>query len=148
GATLLGAPAVHAQGPTAGVAKGSGDGVALVIGNSKYKWEASLPNVRRDAPDVAKRFQALGLKTELLQDAGREAMGAALDKFAAAARGANLAAFYFAGHGVSWEKETYLVPVSADLGNPNAVQGLLAVRAVRDALKGAGHRLMVFDSCR
>src|SRR6185503_19270071 len=28
-------------------------GVALVIGNSKYKWEAPLPNVRRDARDVA-----------------------------------------------------------------------------------------------
>ena len=36
-------------------------GVALVIGNSKYKWESSLPNVKRDAPDVAKRLQDLGL---------------------------------------------------------------------------------------
>ena len=45
---LLAAPAiVQAQGQT---------GVALVIGNSKYKWEASLPNARRDATDVAKAF--------------------------------------------------------------------------------------------
>ncbi len=140
GATMLGAPVVHAQGQTAGV--------ALVIGNSKYRWEASLPNVRRDAPDIAKAFQALGLKTELLQDAGRDAMRAAVDRFATSARGANLAAFYFAGHGASWDKDTYLVPEDADLANPGTVRSLLSVTAVRDAVKEAGHRLMVFDNCR
>src|SRR5471030_3125040 len=78
---LLAAPAIlHAQGQ---------NGVALVVGNSKYRWEASLPNVKRDAPDVAKRFQALGLKTELLQDANHDAMRAVVDKFASASRGAN-----------------------------------------------------------
>ena len=45
--SLLAAPSViRAQ---------ASNGVALVIGNSKYQWEAALPNVRRDAPDIAKR---------------------------------------------------------------------------------------------
>ncbi len=140
-AGLIAAPAVvRAQGQT--------NGVALVIGNSKYRWEASLPNVKRDAPDVAKRFQELGLKTELLQDSGRDAMRAAVDKFATSARSANLAAFYFAGHGASWDKDTYLVPEDADLANPQTVQSLLPVSAVRDAVKEASHRLLVFDNCR
>ncbi len=139
-AGLIAAPAiVHAQGQA---------GVALVIGNSKYRWEASLPNVKRDAPDIAKAFQALGLKTELVQDAGRDAMRAAVDKFATSARGASLAAFYFAGHGASWDKDTYLVPEDADLANPQTVQSLLPVTAVRDAIKEANHRLLVFDNCR
>lgn len=129
-------------------AQGQGNGVALVIGNSKYRWEASLPNVKRDAPAIAKRFQELGLKTELFQDAGRDAMRQAVDKFAASARGARLAAFYFAGHGASWEKDTYLVPEDADLANPRAVQTLLPVTAVRDAMRDAGHRLLVLDNCR
>src|SRR5579883_3088160 len=84
-------PAIHARAAT--------NGVALVIGNSKYHWEASLPNVRRDAPDIAKRFQAMGLQTELQQDLGLTAMKAAMDKFTAGAASADLAAFYFAGHG-------------------------------------------------
>lgn len=137
---LLAAPSiVRAQGQT---------GVALVIGNSKYKWEASLPNAKRDATDVAKAFQALGLKTELVQDVGRDAMFAALEKFKAAAQGANLAAFYFAGHGAFWEKETYLVPEDADLANPATVRTLLPVGSIAAALQGARHRLLVFDSCR
>ena len=52
--SLLAFPAIRANAQTSGV--------ALVIGNSKYQWEAQLPNVRRDAPDIAARFQALGLR--------------------------------------------------------------------------------------
>jgi len=137
---LLAAPAiVRAQGAA---------GVALVIGNSKYQWEAQLPNVRRDAPDIAKRFQALGLKTELVQDAGRDAMLAAVEKFKSAATGANLAAFYFAGHGVSWEKQTYIVPLDADLSDPKAVRNLIAVPSIDAAMLPAANRLLIFDSCR
>src|SRR5471032_3291881 len=129
-------------------AQGQGNGVALVIGNSKYAWEAQLPNVRRDAPDIAKRFQALGLKTELVQDAGRDAMNRALENFGAAANGANFAAFYFAGHGASWGKDTYLVPVDADLSNPGTVQTLVVASAIGKSTRTAANRLVVFDNCR
>jgi Caspase domain len=139
-AGLLAAPAVvRAQGQT---------GVALVIGNSKYQWEASLPNVRRDVPEIAKRFQALGLKTELVQDVGRDAMRRAADTFIASSRGANLAAFYFAGHGAAWGKATFLVPVDADLSDPSTVKSLLPVASFRDGMGAAAHRLLVFDNCR
>lgn len=138
---LLASPAiVRAQGQTAGV--------ALVIGNSKYQWEAQLPNVRRDVPEIAKRFQALGLKTELLQDVGRDAMKRAVDAFTASSRGANLAAFYYAGHGAAWGKDTFLVPVDADLSDPSAVKTLNSVTALRNGMDGASHRLLVFDNCR
>ncbi len=137
---LLAAPAiVRAQGAT---------GVALVIGNSKYQWEAQLPNVRRDAPEIARRFQALGLKTQLLQDVGRDAMQQATDAFTASSRGANLAAFYFAGHGAAWGKDTFLVPVDADLRDPSAVKTLNSVTALRSGMDGASHRLLAFDNCR
>jgi len=134
--------------PPAVLAQGKSNGVALVIGNSKYHWEAQLPNVRRDAPDMARSFQALGLKTELVQDAGREAMLAAIDRFKTASGGANLAAFYFAGHGVSWDKQTYVVPVDADLADDKAVRNLITVPAIDAAMQSAANRLLVFDSCR
>ncbi len=123
-------------------------GVALVIGNSKYQWEAPLPNVRRDAPDIARRFQAFGLKTDLVQDAGRDAIRKAIDNFSAAARGAHLAAFYFAGHGAAWGKTTYLVPADADLATPNTVDNLIPVPAVATGMDAASNRLLVFDNCR
>ncbi len=146
-ALLVGAGGVLAA-PSIVRAQGQTSGVALVIGNSKYHWEASLPNVRRDVPEIAKRFQALGLRTELLQDVGRDALQRAADAFTASSRGVNLAAFYFAGHGAAWDKDTFLVPVDADLRDPSAVKTLNSVTALRSGLDGARHRLLAFDNCR
>lgn len=146
-ALLAGAVSVVAA-PAIVRAQGQMAGVALVIGNSKYLWEAPLPNVRRDVPEIARRFQAMGLKTELLQDVGRDALQRAVDAFASSSRGANLAAFYFAGHGAAWEKDTYLVPVDADLKDPSAVKALTSVAALKSGLDGARHRLLLFDNCR
>jgi Caspase domain len=137
---LLAAPTIlHAQ---------TSSGVALVIGNSKYEWEAQLPNVRRDAPDIAKRFEQLGLKTELVQNASHDVMRQAIDRFAASARGAGLAAFYYAGHGAQWEKSSYLVPIDADLSTPSIVKNLPSVATVVAGVQVARAGLMVFDSCR
>jgi hypothetical protein len=138
-AGLLAAPAV---------VRAAGAGVALVIGNSKYQWEAQLPNVRRDAPDVAKHFRALGLQTELVQDAGRAQMDQAIQKFGAASQGANFSAFYFAGHGATWERIQYLVPVDSDLSNPETVKTLIPGQTIGSSMKGAANRLVVFDNCR
>jgi hypothetical protein len=134
--SLLPFPAVRAQAQTTGA--------ALVIGNSRYQWEAPLPNVRRDAPDMARRFEALGLRTELVQDAGRDAMRQAIDRFTSASRGTNFAAFYFAGHGAAWNKRTYLVPQDADLSAPGSVETLVPAAFPNHA----AHRLWVYDNCR
>ncbi len=137
---LLAAPAlVRAQGV---------NGVALVVGNSNYKWEAPLPNVKRDVPDIARTFQALGLKTELREDLGHGALKQAIEKFAEASRGARFAAVYFAGHGVWWKGLTYLVPVDVDVSGEKAVDNLLSRSVVLASTKGASGRLIVFDNCR
>ena len=143
---LLASPAiVRAQGGANG---GGAKGVALVIGNSKYSWEASLPNVQRDAPDVAAGFQALGVKTDFKENLGGAALRQAFEKFRDATRGTNFAAFYYAGHGVIWGKDTYIVPVDSDLSDPAKAKGLLPVASIADVTKEAAHRLFVFDSCR
>ncbi len=138
--SALALPSIHARAQAAGV--------ALVIGNSKYHWEAQLPNVQRDAPDVARAFQGMGLKTELVLDATRDAMNRALDKLKSDSQGANFAAVYFAGHGASWDKEQYLVPVDADLSDPSAVKSLVKSTEIGISTKPAHHRLVVFDNCR
>ena len=137
---LLTAPSiVRAQGQ---------NGVALVIGNSKYQWEASLQNVRRDVSDVARTFETYGIKTTLVQDATREAMSRALESFEGTAKGAPFATFYFAGHGASWERANYLVPVDADLSDPSAAKTLIKAGVTGQVMKGAANQLYVFDNCR
>lgn len=144
--TVLGAGGLVLAAPA--IVRAQTGGVALVIGNSKYQWEAQLPNVKRDAPDIAKRFQAMGLKTELVQDAGRQAMQAAIEKWGAAAKGASLAAFYFAGHGANWGRRTFVVPTDVDLSTPSVAESLTPINAVGAAASGAASRLIVLDACR
>jgi hypothetical protein len=139
-AGLFSAPAVaRAQGK---------NGVALVIGNTKYRWEAPLPNTKRDVADIAQRFEQFGLRTELLQDVGRDATIRAIEKFKGAANGANFAAFYFAGHGALYDGYTYIVPVDVDLSSPSATAQLVGLPAIIDALGGAANRLIALDNCR
>jgi hypothetical protein len=140
GGLALSAPAVHAQGRTAGV--------ALVIGNSKYQWEAQLPNVKRDVPDIAKRFEACGLKTVLLQDVGQDAMRRAVEQFALAAKDQPLAMFYFAGHGVFQKNSTSLVPVDGDLSTPDNLKTMTQTFHFRRAMDFANHRVLILDNCR
>ena len=136
GAFILPAAAVRAQGA----------GVALVIGNSRYLKEAALPNPKRDTTDVAARFRAYGLQTELLQDADRVTMEKAVADFGARAKGADFAAFYYAGHGVFFGNGTWMVPVEGDLSDPENVKSFVVVAKVRDSIKDAQNKLMVFDA--
>lgn len=139
--TLLAAPAIVR-------AQGKATGVAMVIGNSKYEWETQLPNVKRDAPDIAKRFEALGLKTEYVENTTKDSLKAAVDRFGAASKGAGLAAFYFAGHGVKEGFNSYLVPVDCDLSDPSIVKTLTSVPSINALSKGAAHALQIYDNCR
>ena len=131
----------------AAFARAQGAGVALVIGNSRYLKEAALPNPKRDTTDIAARFKAYGLQIELVQDADRATMAKAIAEFGARAKGADFAAFYYAGHGVFWNKGTWLVPVEGDLSDPDNVKNFIAVNLVREAIKDARHNMMVFDNC-
>jgi hypothetical protein len=139
-AGALGAPSiVRAQGR---------NGVALVIGNSKYQWEATLPNVRRDVPDVARHFEAMGLKTEIQENLDRNGLRAVEAKFKAMAHGAGLAALYFAGHGVYIGNTSYVVPVDADLTDPNSEKSLISGGNLARVIREAARSLLVLDSCR
>src|SRR6185436_18971671 len=72
----------------------------------------------------------------------------AVEKFKASARGADFAALYFAGHGANWEKDTYLVPIDADLSDPKAIDRLVSVNEIHKGMGAARHRMMVYDNCR
>ena len=90
--------------------------VALVIGNGAYKTVANLPNPARDAIAIgdllrAAKFDEVTVRTDL----GVTDMRAELRQFALRAVGADIAAVFYAGHGVEVGGHNYLVPVDAKL---------------------------------
>jgi len=93
--------------------------VALVIGNSAYRNTPPLPNPRNDAAAVADALRGLGFAVQSGFDLDRAATEQALRAFGGALDDADVALFYYAGHGLQVETRNYLVPVDARLASEN-----------------------------
>lgn len=91
---------------------------ALVIGNSNYSKEIGiLKNPINDATDVATELRNSDFEVQLLTNATyiqiREAMRKFQEKLTNGPRDQTVGLFYYAGHGVQYQDENYLVPVDA-----------------------------------
>ena len=125
------------------------NGVALVVGNSSYQWEAPLANPRRDARATGMILEAMGLRTEVLLDADRATLTAALQRLAQRAPGAELALLFFAGHGVQRNNVNWLVPTDADLqAGANAPRQMVSLNDAIQAMARAQSRVILLDACR
>jgi hypothetical protein len=87
--------------------------VALVVGNSAYTRAPQLTNPVNDAQDIAAKLAELGFSVIVRLNATKPVLSEALIKFARASKGADLALFYFAGHGKQYRGRNYLLPVDA-----------------------------------
>jgi uncharacterized caspase-like protein len=124
--------------------------VALVIGNSDYAKVNTLPNTLNDAGDVAAKLEKLNFSVTRLNDLGFDAMRRALRAFGDSAAGADIALFYFAGHGMEVNRQNYLVPVDATLGSDRDIEfETIPLDLVMAAVEQAkGLRLVLLDACR
>lgn len=78
--------------------------VALIVANGAYA-KAALPNPSVDAVMVKQALVELDFEVVVVSDASLEAFDAAISAFALRARGADLALFYYAGHGKGMVRE-------------------------------------------
>jgi uncharacterized caspase-like protein len=124
--------------------------VALVIGNAAYQNTAPLGNPVNDADDMAAALRGVGFEVLLERNADKRSLELALTRFARAAQGADVALFYYAGHGLQYRGLNYLMPVDARLEDEVSVSYELArIEDVTFALSGARDvKIVILDSCR
>jgi formylglycine-generating enzyme required for sulfatase activity len=124
--------------------------VALLIGNSAYP-DAPLENPHNDVALLQEKLTAAGFdKVELYLDLNVTQMSRRIEEFQAVAAGADIAVFFYSGHGLEVDGANYLVPVDAKLEYESDVkhQGI-AVDDVVWALSGASKlQLILLDACR
>lgn len=89
--------------------------VALVIGNSAYQHVPMLPNPDNDAGDMAAKLKALGFEVVVGRDLDLSGVRRTVRDFVGKLDGADLALFYYAGHGLQVNGENYIAPVDARL---------------------------------
>jgi tetratricopeptide (TPR) repeat protein len=128
--------------------------VALVIGNGDYRNQPALGNPQRDARLVSGALQKLGFQLVgggPLIDLDKSKTDRALATFGSMAQGADVAVFYYAGHGMQVDGANYLIPIDLASLVPGAA-GAQALDAtlVLSTLDSANARLklVLLDACR
>ncbi len=125
--------------------------VALVIGNSKYEKADPLPNAQRDAAAVADRLRDLGFEVTEVFDGDAFTLNRAAERFVAQARGADLALFYFAGHGIQLFDQNFLLARNVDPNQISRVDDLgLDLNRFMTTLRSSGavRQALLIDACR
>ena len=124
--------------------------VALVVGNAAYA-DRPLRNPVNDAQLMQTTLRELGFDVQMATDVDRRGLLGALREFEARSRGADVAFFYYAGHGAQVGGANYLIPLNApiraDSDVPDeAVDASSVLRRIEDARAKVG--LVVLDACR
>ncbi len=124
--------------------------VALVVGNSNYANVPRLPNPRNDAGDMIGRLKALGFEVIPGLDLDRNGFLNTLASFGRAAEGADVALFFYAGHGLQVNGQNYLVPTDAKVEYEAELDiALIPVPLVMQQLaRGSRVNIVLLDACR
>ncbi|WP_299362898.1 caspase family protein [uncultured Paracoccus sp.] len=124
--------------------------VALVIGNAAYASVPTLDNTVNDANDMAATLSDLGFEVLLGIDRTRQQMEEMIAGFAAAARDADVALFFYAGHAFQIADRNYLVPLDFRMAQPGeAIAQTVRLAGVLDIMSAApGLKIVLLDACR
>jgi hypothetical protein len=128
--------------------------VALVIGNSTYRAAPALQNPKADAKLMSDTLLSLGFFVVgggAQFDLDKSGFEGALRQFGNQLVGADVALFYYAGHGVETHGLNYLVPVDANPADEGDVFAqMIGTQGILDQLEKSGTRinLVLLDACR
>jgi hypothetical protein len=135
--------------PLASAAQGE-KRVALVIGNSAYQATSELKNPRNDATDMAAALRRLGFEVLEGKDLDKRAMERLIRKFGLKLSGADLALFFYAGHGMQVGGQNYLIPTDARLASEGDAdfEALQLSLVLKQMEREAKTSIILLDACR
>ena len=125
--------------------------VAFVVGNSAYKNVTPLPNPALDAKSMAKVLRSVGFDVVEGTNLARDKMTDRLLEFGKKAQGADVALFFYAGHGIAVNGTNYLLPVDADIKSEMDVKLGSAINidlTLEQTMADAKVKLVFLDACR
>ncbi|HUB47746.1 MAG TPA: caspase family protein [Acetobacteraceae bacterium] len=140
--------------PAAAQSPDSGKRVALVVGNFGYQHVPRLANPGNDATLIATTLRQLGFTLiggAAQQNLDKTQFDQAIQSFGRDIQGADVALFYYAGHGLQVDGKNWLVPIDANPTRPQDLDfQMVNADLVLQQMNGAGTRLnlMVLDACR
>jgi uncharacterized caspase-like protein len=127
-------------------------GVALLIGNAAYpNADAPLKEPVSDARALGAQLRDQGFDVEIVENLGKRAMRAALDRFYGKIKSSSTALIFFSGFGIQTGRQSYLIPVDAQIWNEADVRrdGFSLDKILSDmADNGAQTKIAIIDASR
>ena len=121
---------------------------ALVIGNGSYK-NVPLNNPVNDANDIANILQELDFDVSKKTNASRQEIINAIRNFENKITSADVALFYYSGHGLQVNGINYIIPIGADINTENEVEfEAVAMNRIMSKLEKARINIIILDACR
>ena len=140
--------------PSGGSASRAADGakIALVIGNAKYPDnEFALNDAANDAQDVAEELKRDGFVVDRQINLTGDTMRQALDRFYARIAQGSVALIFFDGFGVQSNRQTYLLPIDAQIWTePDVSRDGFSLDAIFAEMntRGAAIKIALIDASR
>lgn len=124
--------------------------VALVIGNSAYEHSTPLNNPKNDATAMAETLSRLGFEVTTGINLTDRTFGRTIAKFRKALPGAEVALFFYAGHGLQVHGRNFLIPVDAKIEDEDSLDfEAVRLRTVLTLMEREPRTNLVFlDACR
>jgi hypothetical protein len=130
----------------------AGDRFALVIGNAKYPdAEAPLKEPINDAKDIAVELKRDGFDVETGENLTGDAMRRALERLYARIKPGSVALIFFSGFGVQSARQSYLIPVDAQIWTePDVRRDGVSLETILGEInsRGAGVKIALIDASR
>jgi uncharacterized caspase-like protein len=124
--------------------------VALVLGNSDYQNAQPLVNAASDARAMEDLLKSLEFEVVSGFNLNKVETQETISHFAKRVRGADIALFFYAGHGMQVSGVNYLIPVDAVLEDETALdfEAVQIDFVLRQMSRDTGIRLVFLDACR
>lgn len=126
------------------------DRVALIIGNSGYMNTSRLKNPVNDGKALSAAFSRLGYQVTSGLDLKKVEMDSQIRSFSKRLKGAEVAVFFYAGHGMQLDGKNYLVPIDFDPQvYTNLIDRLISFDSILNEMsRGPRTNIVFLDACR
>lgn len=131
---------------------GGGNRIALVIGNGTYPDDNKpLTQPIKDARALAEELRRSGFEVIVGEDLTKQKLRAALDNFKSKIKPGAAALFFFSGYGIQSGKQSYIIPVDAQIWTEGEVKrdGVTVESVLNDMnAAGAAIKIVIIDAAR
>jgi len=124
---------------------------ALIIGNSKYENVSQLKNPTNDSFDIKTALEGIGFDVVYDENLSLKKFNKTVKSFSDSAVDSDILFFYYAGHGLQYNGENFLVPVDANIEDSEEISSeSINLSTIENRFSNTNSKANIFilDSCR